>query len=135
MTDATLADDPLHGSRVVREYFGDTYPRVLAFVTMLAAEGVERGLIGPREVTRLWERHVLNSAALSPYLPPGVVADVGSGAGLPGMVLAAMDPDRDYVLIEPMERRTQWLLESARECGIDNVRVVRGRAEEVAESV
>ncbi len=135
MTDVTLADDPLHGSPAVREHFGDAYPRVLEFATMLAAEGVERGLIGPREVTRLWERHILNSAALSPYLPAGVVADVGSGAGLPGMVLAAMDPNRDYVLIEPMERRTQWLLESARECGIDNVRVIRGRAEEVAESV
>ena len=70
-----------------------------------------------------------------PYLPDGLVADVGSGAGLPGMVLAAMDPARDVVLIEPMERRVQWLFEAARECGISNVRILRGRAEEVAESV
>lgn len=133
--DATLAQDPLHGDPLVREYFGDTYPRVLAFAELLAAEGVERGLIGPREVTRLWERHILNSAALAPFLPEGVVADVGSGAGLPGLVLAAMLPDRDIVLIEPMERRVQWLFEAARETGISNVTVLRGRAEEVTESV
>lgn len=132
---ATLADDPLHGSPAVREYFGDTYPRVLAFAELLASHGVERGLIGPREVTRLWERHLLNSAALAPFLPSGVIADVGSGAGLPGLVLAAMAPERDVVLIEPMERRVQWLLEAARECDIDNVSIVRGRADEVAESV
>lgn len=138
MTDDVLEPpqrDPFSGSAAVREYFGDTYPRVLAFADMLSAEGVERGLIGPREVGRIWERHILNSAALAPYLGEGRVADVGSGAGLPGMVLAAMDPSRDYVLIEPMERRTQWLFEVAAQCGIDNVRVVRGRAEEVAESV
>lgn len=138
MTDDVLEPpqgDPLSGSAAVREYFGDTYPRVLAFADMLSAEGVERGLIGPREVGRIWERHILNSAALAPHLGEGRVADVGSGAGLPGMVLAAMDPSRDYVLIEPMERRTQWLFEVAAQCGIDNVRVVRGRAEEVAESV
>ena len=138
MTDDVLEPpqiDPLSGSAAVREYFGDMYPRVLAFADMLAAEGVERGLIGPREVGRLWERHILNSAALAPYLGEGRVADVGSGAGLPGMVLAAMDPSRDYVLIEPMERRIQWLFEVAERCGIDNVRVVRGRAEEVTESV
>lgn len=135
MTHTVLLDDPLHESAAVREFFGDRYPRVLAFTELLAVEGVERGLIGPRELSRLWERHVLNSAALAPFLPDGVVADVGSGAGLPGMVLAAMDPGRDYMLIEPMERRTQWLLEAARECQIDNVTVVRGRAEELASSV
>ncbi|WP_062381127.1 16S rRNA (guanine(527)-N(7))-methyltransferase RsmG [Demequina pelophila] len=137
MTDETLplSSDPLHGSEEIRAYFGDVYPRVLAFAELLADQGVTRGLIGPREVSRLWERHILNSAALAPFLPSGVVADVGSGAGLPGMVLAAMDPARDYILIEPMERRTQWLFEAARDCGIENVRIVRGRAEEVAESV
>ena len=137
MTDqpTSLADDPLHGSVAVREYLGDTYPRVLAFAELLADQGVERGLIGPREPARLWERHLLNSAAVMPYLPEGLVADVGSGAGLPGMVLAAMDPARDVVLIEPMERRVQWLFEAARACGLSNVRILRGRAEEVAESV
>ena len=137
MTDqlASIADDPLHGTSAVREYLGDTYPRVLAFTELLADKGPDRGLIGPREPARIWERHILNSAAVMPFLPHGVVADVGSGAGLPGMVLAAMDPTRDFVLIEPMERRVQWLFEAARESGIDNVRILRGRADEVAESV
>ncbi|WP_084074604.1 16S rRNA (guanine(527)-N(7))-methyltransferase RsmG [Demequina sp. NBRC 110052] len=131
----TLDGDPLHGAAAVRDYFGDVYPRVLAFTEMLADQGVLRGLIGPRELTRVWERHILNSAAVVPFLGPGVTADVGSGAGLPGMVIAAMEPERSVVLIEPMERRVQWLLESARECGIENVTVLRGRAEEVRESV
>lgn len=130
-----IADDPLHGSDAVRAYCGDHYDRVVAFAELLADQGVTRGLIGPREPQRIWERHILNSAAVLPFLPSGTVVDVGSGAGLPGLVLAALDPDRSYVLVEPMERRVQWLLEAARECGIDNVTVLRGRAEEVAESV
>jgi 16S rRNA (guanine527-N7)-methyltransferase len=131
----TLAGDPWQGSDQVRAYFGDAYPAVESFAVHLADQGVVRGLIGPRELTRMWERHILNSAALVPFLPAGVLADVGSGAGLPGIVLAAMQPDRHVVLIEPMERRTSWLLEAARSAGLDNVTVVRGRAEEVAESV
>lgn len=131
----SLADDPLEGSAEISEFFADAFPTVRAFAELLADQGVLRGLIGPREVPRLWERHLLNSAALQPYLPPGVLADVGSGAGLPGLVLAAMEPERRVVLVEPMERRTEWLLEAARAIGVDNVTVVRGRAEEVAESV
>ncbi|MEX0914098.1 MAG: 16S rRNA (guanine(527)-N(7))-methyltransferase RsmG [Demequina sp.] len=131
----TLKEDPLHGSERVREYFADAYPAVLAFTEHLADQGVLRGLIGPRELTRMWERHILNSAALAPFLPSGVLVDVGSGAGLPGMVLAAMQPDRHVVLIEPMERRTIWLLEAARSAGLANVSVVRGRAQEVSASV
>lgn len=102
---------------------------------MLADQGVLRGLIGPRELGRLWERHILNSAAVSPFLGTGTIVDVGSGAGLPGLVVAAMLPDRHVVLVEPMERRTTWLFEAAEKCGIDNVTVVRGRAEEVQEVV
>lgn len=131
----TLANDPLHGTPAVEAYFGAAYPKVLAFAEALADQGVLRGLIGPRELTRIWERHLLNSAALIPFLGTGVVADVGSGAGLPGMVIAAMQPERSVVLVEPMERRTAWLLEVARAVGLDNVVVVRGRAEEVVESV
>lgn len=131
----TLADDPLHGSPEVREYFGDCYPRVLAFAELLADQGVLRGLIGPREVVRLWDRHILNSAAVVPFLREGTIVDVGSGAGLPGVVVAAMLPDRRVVLVEPMERRTTWLFEAAEACGIDNVTVVRGRAEEVRDVV
>ncbi len=134
-TPPSLEDDPLHGTPEVREYFGAGFERVDAFARMLADQGVARGLIGPREVERLWERHLLNSAALQPFLPAGVVADVGSGAGLPGLVLAAMDPDRELILVEPMERRVQWLREASRTCGIDNVRIVRGRAEELSGAV
>jgi len=131
----TLADDPLHGSVEVREYFGDAFPRVNAFAELLADQGMLRGLIGPREVARLWDRHILNSAAVVPFLRDGTIVDVGSGAGLPGLVVAAMVPERRVVLVEPMERRTTWLFEAAEHCGIDNVTVVRGRAEEVREVV
>lgn len=131
----TLDGDPLNGSAALAEYFGESYGRVSAFAELLADQGILRGLIGPRELTRVWERHILNSAALAPFLPEGVLADVGSGAGLPGMVLAAMQPERSVVLIEPMERRTAWLFEAAEATGINNVTVVRGRAEEVSEVV
>lgn len=131
----TLAGDPLNGSPAVEKFFGESYDRVRSFAELLADQGILRGLIGPRELTRVWERHILNSAALAPFLPAGVLADVGSGAGLPGMVLAAMDPARQVVLVEPMERRTAWLFEAAEATGIDNVTVVRGRAEEVSEVV
>lgn len=131
----TLAGDPLNRSPEVEAFFGDSYGRVRSFAELLADQGILRGLIGPRELTRVWERHILNSAALEPFLPEGLLADVGSGAGLPGMVLAAMDPNRQVVLIEPMERRTAWLFEAAEATGINNVTVVRGRAEEVTDVV
>lgn len=134
-----LTQDPLHGSVAVKEYFGEAFARVEAFAELLADQGVLRGLIGPREVARLWERHILNSAAVVPFLSgashSGTIVDVGSGAGLPGMVIAAMLPERQVVLVEPMERRTTWLFEAAKQCGIDNVTVVRGRAEEVGDIV
>lgn len=131
----TLAGDPLNDSPSLEEFFGESYARVRSFAELLADQGILRGLIGPRELTRVWERHILNSAALAPFLPEGTLADVGSGAGLPGMVLAAMDPSRPVVLIEPMERRVSWLFEAAEATGISNVTVVRGRAEEVSEVV
>ncbi|WP_233575381.1 16S rRNA (guanine(527)-N(7))-methyltransferase RsmG [Cellulomonas sp. PhB150] len=99
---------------------------------MLVSDGVLRGLIGPREVGRLWTRHLLNSAAVTPYLPTsGRVVDLGSGAGLPGVVVAAMLPDTEVVLLEPMERRTDWLTEVADRLHLDNVVVRRGRAQDV----
>lgn len=103
---------------------------VTHFGNLLVEHGEERGLIGPREVERLWERHLLNSAAVVPFLGEGVIVDVGSGAGLPGIVIAAVLPEREVVLIEPMERRVAWLEEVAAELGLDKVRVLRGRAEE-----
>lgn len=135
MTEDAHAIDPLAGDERVRAYFGPRYDAVAAFADLLAEHGVERGLIGPRELPRLWERHILNSAAVAQFLPAGTVADVGSGAGLPGVVLAAMQPEREFVLIEPMERRTAWLTEACESVGLDNVTVLRGRAEEVAASV
>lgn len=94
---------------------------------------MERGLIGPGEVERLWERHLVNSAAVVPYLASaGSVADVGSGAGLPGVVVAAMRPDIEVHLVEPMRRRAQWLREVVTVLGLANARVHEARAQDVA---
>lgn len=112
--------------------FGDAWPAVEAFASLLVAEGELRGLIGPRELPRLWTRHVLNSSAVASFIPHGVrFADVGSGAGFPGVVIAIMRPDLDVHLVEPMERRTTWLEDVARALALDNVTVVRARAEEL----
>ncbi len=103
------------------------------FVEILADTGVSHGLIGPREVPRLWERHVLNCAVVEDAYPIGArVVDVGSGAGLPGVALALARPDLEVHLVEPMLRRTQWLTDTVAELGLDGVTVHRGRAEELA---
>lgn len=126
---ASIDGDALH------DLFGSRFEAVASFASLLAQEGEVRGLIGPRELDRLWERHILNSAAVVPFLGNGDIVDVGSGAGLPGLVIAAMLPDRDVTLIEPMERRVAWLTEAADHVGLTNVRVLRGRAEEFWEGV
>lgn len=110
--------------------FGARAELARKYTADLAARGEELGLIGPLELPRLWSRHVVNCALLAPLLRPGRVGDVGSGAGLPGLVLAIARPDVSLVLIEPMERRVDWLLHETRELGLDNVQVVRARAEE-----
>jgi len=112
------------------ELFGDRIELARAYTADLARRGEELGLIGPLELPRLWTRHILNSALLAPLLSPGVVGDIGSGAGLPGIVLAIARPDVSFVLIEPMERRVDWLTAESASLGLDNVRVVRARAEE-----
>lgn len=100
------------------------------FAALLATAGVERGLIGPREAPRLWDRHLLNCAMLGEAIPADVsVADLGSGAGLPGLVLAIARPDLHLTLVEPLERRTTFLHEAVATLGLDAVEVVRGRAE------
>jgi 16S rRNA (guanine527-N7)-methyltransferase len=109
--------------------FGERIDLARRFTSALGAHGERRGLIGPLEPPRLWTRHILNSAVIAPLFS-GRVADVGSGAGLPGLVLAIARPDVQWVLIEPMERRVDWLSEQADALGLDNVRVVRARAEE-----
>jgi 16S rRNA (guanine527-N7)-methyltransferase len=110
--------------------FGDRIELARRFTAALARHGEERGLIGPLELPRLWTRHILNCAVVGPLLRPGRVGDVGSGAGLPGLVLAIARPDVSFTLIEPMERRVTWLNEQVGELGLDNVEVLRARAEE-----
>jgi 16S rRNA (guanine527-N7)-methyltransferase len=103
------------------------------YAGLLATEGVVRGLIGPREVPRLWDRHLLNCAVLAPLVPADcAVADLGSGAGLPGLVLAIARPDLRVTLVEPMARRVAFLEEACSELGLTTVEIVRGRAEECA---
>jgi 16S rRNA (guanine527-N7)-methyltransferase len=110
--------------------FGDRLPLARRFAEHLATSGVERGLIGPREVPRVWERHVLNCAVVGELLPVGArVVDVGSGAGLPGIPLALARPDAHIVLVEPLARRVEWLREVIADLGVA-VEVERGRAEE-----
>jgi len=115
--------------QVAGQIFGDGIEKARAFTAALARHGEERGLIGPLELPRLWTRHILNSAVAAPLFE-GRVGDVGSGAGLPGIVLAIARPDVEWVLIEPMDRRVQWLQEQVGELGLDNVEVVRARAED-----
>lgn len=111
--------------------FGDRLDVARAFTAALGEHGEERGLIGPLEPPRLWTRHILNSAVAAPLFAPGArVGDIGSGAGLPGLVLAIARPDVEWVLIEPMERRVAWLDEQVAALGLSNVEVVRARAED-----
>lgn len=118
------------------ELFGARLPLVERYLGWLAGPGIERGLLGPRERDRLWSRHVLNSALVADLMPPGTsVADVGSGAGLPGMVVALRRPDLHLTLIEPLLRRSTFLTEVVRDLGLgDQVEVVRARAEDLAGS-
>jgi 16S rRNA (guanine527-N7)-methyltransferase len=113
--------------------FGDTIERARSFTSELTARGEELGLIGPLELARIWSRHIVNSALVAPLLRPGRVGDLGSGAGLPGLVLAIARPDVEFVLIEPMERRTEWLRSEADRLGLANVEVLRARAEDAGE--
>ena len=116
------------------QVFGDQLALARQFTANLAQYGEELGLIGPLELPRLWSRHILNCGIVAPLLT-GRVGDVGSGAGLPGLVLAIARPDVEFVLIEPMERRTAWLNDQVAELGLTNVTVVRDRAEDVRRDV
>lgn len=130
--DGLVSEQREHLEADLQAAFGDAYPRLATFAAMLSEEGVTRGLIGPREVPRIWERHILNSSAVAPFLPAeGTVVDVGSGAGFPGIVLACMRPDLPIVLLEPMDRRVTWLREVAVALELTSTEVVRGRAEDV----
>ena len=119
---------------VARQVFGGAAGKAEHYANLLAGVGVERGLIGPNEVPRIWERHLLNSAAVAELVPAGAcsLVDLGSGAGLPGIVLALLLPDREVVLLEPMLRRAAFLEECVAELGLGNARVVKARAEQMA---
>lgn len=118
---------------VAAEIFGDRLPLAEAYHRSLATDGSTRGFIGPREVPRLWERHILNCAVIGEAMDYGVaVADIGSGAGLPGIPLAIARPDLRILLIEPLLKRSVYLNEVVEQLQLTNVTVIRGRAEEKA---
>lgn len=114
---------------IARSLFGDRIAEARSFTRALVDEGETRGLIGPLELPRIWTRHIINSVLIAPLLS-GRVADVGSGGGLPGLVVAIARPDLQFTLIEPMERRVEWLVEQVGSLGLENVVVLRARAEE-----
>ena len=121
--------------QIAADIFGKGIDKARAYAAALARDGETFGLLGPREYPRLWTRHILNSAVVAELVSPGqTVGDVGSGAGLPGIPMAIAQPEAQYVLIEPMERRSDWLKQTVGELGLKNVRVLRNRAEEVGEA-
>jgi len=130
MVSETVTDGVEGEPIAAAEIFGDRLELARQYTADLARLGEALGLIGPLELPRLWTRHVINCALVAPLLKPGLVGDVGSGAGLPGLVLAIARPDVNLVLIEPMERRVEWLKQETGRLGLDNVLVVRSRAED-----
>nr|WP_308042588.1 16S rRNA (guanine(527)-N(7))-methyltransferase RsmG [Micromonospora sp. PLK6-60] len=125
---------PAELAEAARTLFGDRLDLAAAYAELLGTDGVVRGLIGPREAPRIWDRHLLNCAAVAERIPQGAtVIDVGSGAGLPGLVLAIARPDLEVTLVEPLARRTSFLVEAVQQLGLTrSVRVFRGRADEAA---
>ncbi len=119
---------------VAAQIFGPNLDKARLYAAALVRDGDELGLLGPREMPRLWSRHILNSAVVSQLVADGAtVADVGSGAGLPGIPMAIAQPKAHFTLIEPMERRSNWLIDQVDSLGLTNVTVKRARAEEVGE--
>jgi len=116
--------------------FGPVTGLARQYASMLATHGVERGLLGPREVPRLWHRHLLNCGVVAALVPgEATVVDIGSGAGLPGMVIAMLRPQAEVILLEPLLRRTVFLGECIAGLGLGNVTVCRARAEDIAGTI
>jgi len=130
-----MGEPPAEIAEVAARVFGDRLALAGEYARLLVTEGVVRGLIGPREAPRIWERHLVNCAVMSEIIPIGAsVVDVGSGAGLPGIVLAVARPDLRITLVEPLARRTAFLSEAVTSLGLAaTVTVVRGRAEDVVD--
>lgn len=121
-----------HAPSAAGSVFGSRLPLAVRFAEHLADTGISHGLIGPREVPRLWDRHIVNCAVIAEVIPQdAAVIDVGSGAGLPGIAVAVARPDLSVTLVEPMERRTAWLTMVIADLGLTNVAVRRARAEEL----
>ena len=117
---------------LINRYFPNSKNEIFAYAELLATAGIERGLIGPREGERIWDRHIFNCIPVTQLLPQGAsVFDIGSGAGLPGIVIALARPDLKVTLIEPLERRVEFLKEATAGTSID---VIRGRAQDVKKS-
>ena len=133
MTDPVSRGTPPAPPEVRGAFPSGRWPLVERYADLLATEGVVRGLLGPREVPRLWSRHLANCVVLADALPEGphTVCDIGTGAGLPGIVLALRRPDVAVTLVEPLLRRTTFLSEVVDELGLEGVEVVRGRAEDL----
>jgi 16S rRNA (guanine527-N7)-methyltransferase len=126
------AEVPADGPEAA-EVFGAALDQARRYAHLLATDGVTRGLIGPRETERLWDRHLINCAVVAELLPErGVLVDIGSGAGLPGVVLAMLRPSLRVILLEPLLRRSVFLEECVAELGLSNATVLRARAEEKA---
>lgn len=118
------------------EHFGDSWPLLTQFADMIVREGEKRGLVGPRELDRLWTRHILNSTAVLDLIPQGAkVIDVGSGAGFPGLVIAMCRPDCRVTLVDSMERRCTWLQDAIDELGLTQTHVKHARAEDLIGSL
>jgi 16S rRNA (guanine527-N7)-methyltransferase len=131
---ADQLDLPLPSAEAIAE-FGDSLAKAERYVELLATDGVTRGLIGPRETSRLWDRHLVNCALMAELVPDqGELVDIGSGAGLPGVVVAMLRPRLHVVLLEPLLRRSVFLEECVRALDLPNATVVRARAEEKAAS-
>jgi 16S rRNA (guanine527-N7)-methyltransferase len=128
----TVLDETPWIARAAEELFGDRLPLAVRYAELLATDGVVRGLLGPREASRIWDRHLLNCAAVAELVPVGAtVVDVGSGAGLPGIVLAVARPDLTVTLVEPLARRAAFLSEAVAILGLEpTTTVVRARAED-----
>ena len=121
---------------VAAEVFGEALPKIIRYAALLAGPGIDRGLLGPAEAERLWDRHLLNCAAVAELVPPrSSLVDLGSGPGLPGVVLAVMLPGVSVTLLEPMARRADFLRECVAELDLANATVLRGRAEDLASQV